>query len=197
MGKHVLPKHDQLGVIPPFVGEPTSGVCSPYRAEIADVVARFGVSKHRRDVLRGLLRYREELRKEGFEGFQWLDGGFLDRKAEEPKDVDLITFYRRKQGWSATTMVELADRRPELVDETFSTFMCDAYFIDLDDDDREFLARYIAYWVGVFSHQRVTGVRRGLVQVALGPDEDDGPAYGMLDTLDSLEETESQQEPKK
>ena len=196
MGAGGIPKHDHAGVIPPFLGEPTSANCSPYRATIADVVARFGTSKKRRDILRGLLRYRAELRAEGFDGFQWLDGGFLDQKAQEPNDVDVITFYRRKDGWDVAFLQALAERRGDLFSETFSTFACDAYFVDLDDDNRDLLVRQIAYWVGLFSHQRITAVRRGLVQVVLGPADEDEAACAMLQTLDDLDESAVGEEPK-
>lgn len=129
-------------------------------------------------------------------GFQWLDGGFLDRKAVEPKDVDVITFHLHENGLDPDGVNALAERRPELFGDelTLETFCCDAYFIDLDGEDKEFLIRYVTYWVGLFSHQRVTGVRRGLVQIPLGPNDDDGPACDMLQTLEALQESATSEE---
>jgi hypothetical protein len=71
---------------------------SPYKASFSEVVEKFATPAPRIEILRGLLKYRIELRNRGVSsGFQWLDGSFMEHKEvlllEPPKDVDVVTFF--------------------------------------------------------------------------------------------------------
>jgi hypothetical protein len=82
------------GILPPFMGltpgdDPSQ--MSPYEVNAEEVVKRFCTSGPRRQILKGWLDHRNELRAIGIaSGFQWLDGSFLEEK--EPKDLDIVSF---------------------------------------------------------------------------------------------------------
>ena len=151
---------------------------SPYKVSIADVVRRYATSEDRVRILTGLLDFRADLRAVGFsEGFQWLDGSFVEHieetRGRAPADVDIVTFAHRlpmpPEEWKRFVMV---DHR-YLFDpgETKKRYHCDAYFVDLTknaflivDDTR--------YWFGLFSHQRVTSLWKGMLSVPLQSDDD-------------------------
>ena len=56
--------------------------------------------------------------------------------------------------------------------KTKATFGCDAYFVSLDIPPHLLVADTM-YWHGLFSHQRVTSLWKGLIQVSLASDDDD------------------------
>lgn len=175
----MIPAFNISGVLPPFLGEdPTRRVeMSPYEVSIADVVRRYATSEERVEILTGLLELRAALRAAGFsEGFQWLDGSFVEHVEETrgraPADVDLVTFARRPEmpldEWKRFV---LSHRHLFDPGETRQRYRCDAYFVDLSkspflivDDTR--------YWFGLFSHQRVTSLWKGMLSVPLQSDDD-------------------------
>lgn len=156
---------------------------SPYLATVEELADSFCTSVERAEILNGFLSFREELRREGFvEGFQWIDGSFVENcervKGRPPGDVDVVSLLRRplahsgEQDWQqfvATRLVSLFDP-----DWTKAQFRCDAYFIDLDGNP-SVIAEMSAYWVGLFSHQRDTFRWKGMVQVPF----DNGDATAM------------------
>jgi hypothetical protein len=83
------------GILPPFTGVGPGddpALRSPYMADSIEVVARFGSSAGRRQILKGWLDQRSMLRGIGIvRGFQWLDGSFLEEK--DPKDLDVVCFF--------------------------------------------------------------------------------------------------------
>lgn len=69
---------------------------SPYEATSVELVSRFATSPARIGILTGLLAYRDALRAFGLhEGFQWIDGSFVERLDREPGDIDIVTFASR------------------------------------------------------------------------------------------------------
>src|SRR5690606_3212200 len=86
------------GVLPPVNPDnPTGPDRSPYQVSLVDLVLRFGTSPKRREILDGLLRFREQLHNLGLvTGFQWLDGSFLEEvellEQRPPHDIDVVTF---------------------------------------------------------------------------------------------------------
>ena len=81
--------------MPPFLGS-TPGAApslmSPYDVTASEIVARFGTTPGRREILRGWLDHRAAMRVIGIDkGFQWLDGSFVEDK--EPK-ISIWSFFR-------------------------------------------------------------------------------------------------------
>ncbi len=153
---------------------------SPYAVDALDVVIRFGVTYGRRQILNGWLDHRAALRNIGItEGFQWLDGSFLEEK--DPKDLDIVCFIRLPQ--SVSTEAEILGFWTEsfgLFDrsEVKATYSLDAFFVDLMGSP-EALVSLSRYFLQLFSHQRETFLWKGMIQVPL-EDSNDAQAREQL-----------------
>jgi hypothetical protein len=185
----MIPEFQPTGILPPFVG---SGPAlragrAPYLATISELVSRFGTSPERRRVLGGLLDYRRRLQRLGIvDGFQWIDGSFVEncelRNGRPPGDVDIVTFLRRPEGArDDDSWAEFVTRNDAELMELFdaslakSRFLCDAYVVELDMPSEAIVAN-THYWFGLFSHSRLGGEWKGLVQVGLFDPADDDAA---------------------
>lgn len=148
---------------------------SPYRVPMAEFVERFGSSKERIAILRGLIAYRTALAQSAIiSGFQWLDGSFLENKelleGAPPKDVDVVTFYLLPAGHSQS---DLMGAYPDLFDHEFvkKTYLVDEYTYQIGLELGRFDVRQISYWSSMWSHRR-TGLWKGFVQVDLSAAQD-------------------------
>lgn len=78
----MIPELNQSGVLPPFIPEqsPTDPAgMAPYRSSISEFIIRYAKSRERIDILKGLLSYRKKLKEIGVtDGFQWVDGSFVE-----------------------------------------------------------------------------------------------------------------------
>jgi hypothetical protein len=182
----LIPLFNQSGVLPPFVGvDPTIPAgCSPYQVKPVELVAAFATSGERNSLLRQLFQYRANLRSAGIaNGFQWLDGSFMENveivRGRPPKDIDLVTFAHRPQHaqtlaqWGAFISANVTLFQRPIGD-------LDAYYVDLNIPVEALVSR-TTYWAGLFSHQRVTALWKGLLQLDLA--EDDSAAISFLGTL--------------
>jgi hypothetical protein len=93
-----VPAFDGRGLIPPFIGsDPATGNRSPYKATMTEIAMTLGTTQHRRDLLKGLLAYREMLGQIGYvSGMQFVDGSFAEnvelREARDPNDIDVFSY---------------------------------------------------------------------------------------------------------
>ena len=181
-----IPYWDREKVIPPIrPGTPENEesqplLRSPYRATLVDFVQRFAVTGERITLIEGFLNYREALHQAGIdEGFQWIDGSFVEHVEERsydphtPNDIDVVTFCK------IPDPADPALRQLFLSSVTKQMFHVDAYGVRLDlplDSDTTSL---IAYWTGMWSHRRRDRLWKGYVEVDLDPAED-GPARQAL-----------------
>jgi hypothetical protein len=173
------------GVVPPFVGPHGPGGASqdmtPYSVSALEVALTLGSSERRREILRGWLGYRGQLRAAGVtHGFQWLDGSFVEDK--DPNDLDVVTFFRRPPNaqsdheigaWVAANM-HLFDRA-----RIKAQFSLDAFPVDLNGDP-ESLVGNSRYWLGLFSHRRGDNLWKGMLQVRLEDAADDAAALAAI-----------------
>ena len=133
---------------------------------------RFSTSPERRAILKGYLGYRAQLHRIGFaNGFQWIDGSFLENvetiECRVPQDIDIVSFVHTPGGLNLTEEdVQLFD--PAV---TKPRFHVDAYVIEMNQVTPRELASWSAYWYSVWSHRR-THVWKGFLQVELAPIED-------------------------
>lgn len=181
-----IPAWNSQGVLPPVdTNDPVSLERSPYVVSLVEVMRRFSTSTERKVILDGLLRYRAALHAAGLqEGFQWLDGSFLENKEARlgvaPGDIDVVTFFTLP---SNTTEQEVMRRAFSLFDlgrheDNKRLFHVDAYFQPLYvPSDRLVIGSN--YWGGMWSHQRDTFLWKGFLQVPLSSGED-GPAHTFL-----------------
>lgn len=182
-----IPAWNSLGLLPPIDPElPTSPKRSPYLVTLLDVVMRFSTSPERRSVLKGFLDYRAALHQIGIcEGFQWLDGSFLEDvetlEHRAPRDIDVVTFLHTPANFSPS---EAALR---ILDQTTAKqqFQVDAYIVELDEVSPGQLVAYSAYWYSMWSHRR-TQAWKGFLQISL-PATDDAQARQWLANFDVAE----------
>lgn len=168
-----IPEWNALGLLPPIDPElPISPQRSPYPVSLLDVVMRFSASPERRKILDGFLGYRAALHGLGLcEGFQWLDGSFLEDvemlERRAPQDIDVVTFVRTPANF-APVVADLA-----VVDHDHAKvqFHVDSYFVELDELTPDAVVAQSAYWYSVWSHRR-NQAWKGFLQVDLAATND-------------------------
>lgn len=177
----MIPSFNASGVLPPFSGSTPTDRASqaPYRTTMLAIAQRFGTSIERKAILNGLLDYRHELRARGLgNGFQWIDGSFIENvelnRGRPPADIDIVTVVRRPGGMSADDFGNFIDNNLDIIDPSIikRQYKVDGYFIDLDAD-AEIVALDAVYWSGLFSHQRVTSLWKGMLSVSLESDDEE------------------------
>ena len=186
-----LPAFTQSGVLPPYVGsDPTQpGGRSPYSASLTQLVTRLGTSPQRRGILRGDLDHRAGLIAAALVGFQWLDGSFAEdieaTQGRPPNDIDVVTFFARPSNlthqneWSAFVQANSSLLLPSNAKAHFKT---DPYFVDIGFGPT-YVIEQTAYWLSLFSHQRTTGIWKGMIQVGLDAQQDDANARQLLGNI--------------
>jgi hypothetical protein len=183
-----IPSFNHSGVLPPYVGaDPTivAGM-APYVATIDEMVARFNTSPSRATLLQGLLRYRRDLISVGLYGWQWLDGSFMEDvetlQSRSPSDIDVVTFVAPPASvTSAAQGQAFAVANAHLLNNTQTKplYGCDAYIVNLGLGPYSVVSQ-ARYWFGLFSHQRVSAVWKGMVEVALPVGDADAAARAVL-----------------
>jgi len=185
----MIPAWNSSAVLPPVrPGQPGhSPDRSPYSAPLSEVVQRFATSLDRIAILRGLLAYRNELARVGIiDGFQWLDGSFMENKElllnEPPSDVDVVTFFTLPAGIiDERTFVA---QNPDLFYPSQSKlrFHVDAYAMLIGNALEVYDIQQISYWYSMWSHRR-NGLWKGFVRVDISPKEDQ-IAKALLDQIE-------------
>ena len=172
-----------LNVLPPHLGDPTvPGDLSPYPCTAAELCDRFATSPERKTILDGFLRLREELFCLGIQGFQWLDGSFLEdietQECRDPEDIDVVTFVA--QPGDLTSLQSALTPRPQLWDRDMAkaTFRVDHFVIPLCSAP-EAVVENTRYWYGLFSHRRDC-TWKGMLRVELKAKADDDSARLVL-----------------
>lgn len=169
------------------VDDPVEGIRSPYTVSLVDLVERFGNTRRRRRLLRGLLDFRAELHKAGVvQGFQWVDGSFMENVEQNdgrpPNDIDLVTFFHVPQGYTNETLAQAFPYIFGSVDMK-EKFSVDAYFVALDQTTQESIIDSSVYWYSLWSHTR-GGIWKGYLQIDL-INSDDQQARLQLDQQDN------------
>ena len=172
-----LPAWNSMGILPPIKpGAPgTSPERSPYQINLSSFFDCFALTQERIDILSGLLSFRAELHKLGInQGFQWLDGSFLENietsEARPPNDIDVVTFYNMPSG---ETQQSLAQKNSSIFNLLYlkTTFAIDGYFFMLGNPIDVKEIKIITYWYSIWSHRR-NGLWKGFVQIDLDPSQD-------------------------
>lgn len=173
------------GILPPFIGPNGPGGAfgdmTPYLVKAEEVAVRFGTTANRRTILRNWLTFRADLRAAGFvNGFQWIDGSFVEDK--EPKDIDVISFtYRppiptdptQRANWIAA-ISPLFSRAP-----VKNKYNIDLFPIDLNGNP-ETLVDATRYYGALFSHRRGDNLWKGMLSVRLEDVADDQAALAAI-----------------
>ncbi len=173
----MIPQWTADGLIPPIQpNQPGHSLeRSPYLAELHEVVEYFAISPERRNILRGFLKYREQLYASGITvGFQWLDGSFVEHieilESRPPRDIDVVTFFQPPPG---ETQESLYNTNPDLFKPGYlkAQYQVDGYYQELGKVMNINDVGQVSYWYSMWSHRR-TGTWKGFVQVNLDPNED-------------------------
>ena len=174
-----------LNVLPPHVGDPAvPGNLSPYSCTTEELCRRFAASPARRTILDGFLRLRAELLGMGIQGFQWLDGSFVEdiaaQEGREPNDIDVLTFVISPSNLDDIGAVFTS--RPELFNraKTKLAFRVDHFVLPLCSNP-VVIVDNTRYWYGLFSHRRAPDrAWKGMLRVELTTSSDDEPARRAL-----------------
>lgn len=177
------------GVLPPYVGPLGPGdapqAMTPYVATAVELVTTFATTDHRKNLLQNWLDHRTAFRALGFiQGFQWIDGSFVEDKV--PQDLDVVTFSRRPARAAGVQALErLMRANPEqcIRGPVKRRYNLDAFFVDLDGS-KEVLVDATRYYAGLFSHRRGDDLWKGMVQVRFDDPADDVAASAALAALD-------------
>ncbi|MER3352774.1 MAG: hypothetical protein RLQ73_02290, partial [Hoeflea sp. D1-CHI-28] len=161
---------------------------SPYEVSVTEVVATLGSTQNRQDILRRWLSHRSLLRAAGIEqGFQWLDGSFLEQK--EPNDLDTVSFvYRPEYAIQLEDWTTFIAENRRLFDrgQVKQNFRLDALFIDLHGHP-ETIVEMTRYFMGLFSHRRGDDLWKGMLKVRLENAADDTEALAILGPAPAVE----------
>ena len=186
-----IPSFTTSGALPPFLGGNPAihATMSPYQTTLLKLVDRFATSIPRKEILSGYLAHRAALLNLGITGFQWLDGSFLEDiealEGRAPGDMDTVTFVWRpaslvndQAAWNAVVAANLPLFVPAQAKVQYRT---DPYFVETQHHPVAVIQQ-TAYWFGLFSHQRVTSLWKGMLMIPLDAAQDDGAALTLLAT---------------
>jgi hypothetical protein len=184
----MIPPFTISGVLPPYLGvgpgaSGSSGM-SPYVVSMDELAHRFCTNSHRVDLLRGLIAFRKALKSLGIvQGVQWIDGSFCEdiegTAGRSPNDIDLVTLFIRPAGLSdVAAWIAFVNANQTIFDRPHirATYGCDAYYVDAGMPIGSILPQ-LTYWYGLFTHQRVSLLWKGLLQVPLVSDDDAALAF--------------------
>jgi len=178
----MIPALNHSGVLPPFLpnlGPTASAAMAPYQTSLSELVMRFANTPARIEIMHGLLNYRKLLLDAGIiNGFQWIDGSYVENcehhRNRPPSDIDIVTFAERPAKfcddalWNTfvkNNILNLFNR-----DTIKRQYHCDAFYEDLGLPSKVIVSR-ASYWFGLFSHQRITYLWKGLLFISLQADD--------------------------
>jgi hypothetical protein len=175
----MIPAFSSSNVLPPFISSPANNRdISPYESSLIEFIDRFATSANRIKIIHGLLEYRVNMKTKGItNGFQWIDGSFVENveitRKRSPGDIDIVTFaFRPLHLMNSTDWNNFQGKCPDIFKSSLTkvNYLCDAYYIDLNANPL-LIVDYTRYWYGLFSHQKVTALWKGMVQIPLSEDE--------------------------
>lgn len=173
----MIPAFNVSGVLPPYCGaDPANpSQVSPYEVSMSEFADHFGTSTERIAILKGLLDYRARLLQAGItSGFQLIDGSYVEDcetiRKRAPADVDLVTFAHLPVLPKELNAFLVANRTLFDPQQAKAIYKCDAYFVDLGKDAR-LVVEDTMYWFGLFSHQRVSNLWKGMIRIPLLSDD--------------------------
>jgi hypothetical protein len=185
-----IPNFDHNDVLPPHLSDPRRpDELTPFPATSEEVCQRFATSPERITILRGWLNFRSELTELGItDGFQWLDGSFLENieasEGRSPNDLDVVTFFSVPPDMASSTLLTmLQGRLPEFFDRAAAKarFKLDHFGVHLNAPGPA-LVDNTRYWAGLFSHNR-NNVWKGMLRIELNTLLSDTEAGKLLSAI--------------
>ena len=107
----MIPPFSAQGVLPTKIS-PLTDDHSPFPCTLVEIVQRYGFSEHRRELLRGFIRFRARFYELGFSiGEHIVGGSFVDdcerRYGRPPADIDVLTVLAPSQQFPREVKLEL------------------------------------------------------------------------------------------
>lgn len=181
-----IPNFDHNNVLPPHLGNPTNRTdLSPYPCSILELCHKFSTSKHRIQILKNFVTFRQKMNSMNIvTGFQWLDGSFMENievsEGRAPQDLDVVTFF------GGLTIAEQTNFRvtfPEFSNPILAKniFLLDHYAVDYSYNP-DVTVEQTRYWLQLFTHNRL-GVWKGILRLSLNTPIDDQHALDYLNAL--------------
>jgi len=183
-----IPDFTADGLLPPYKGNPgNQAEISPYPATTLELCKRLSKTQHRREILKGFLKFRALLRKlQITEGFQWVDGSFVEeverRTTRPPKDIQVVTFCNYPALIDDPAFANDFDLLADLP-KLRSQFHVDHTVVKLDWSPND-LVKNTNYWSGRLSHHYDTGTWKGLLRIDLHTTSEDNAAMHHLTSLE-------------
>ena len=127
---------------------------------------------------------------DGKNGFQWLDGSFVENKESRPPDlspghpgdIDVMMFMRRPANFrNKADFQKLLAANRALFDRRSvkSRYHVDIFTVDMGRAT-DYVLRWARYYLMLFSHRRLDQVWKGLLEVRQEDDGDDAPLLARL-----------------
>jgi hypothetical protein len=184
-----IPALNSHGVLPPHQGNPADRVStSPYQATTLELCVKFSKTPARRAILKGYLGLRTLLHHlQITNGFQWVDGTFLEDgrhpKQKSPDHIQVVTFCHPSPLFAEPEFSDLVETLTSRK-ATRTQFQVDHMPVLLSWPT-ETVIDHTRHWCGLLSHQRETGVWKGLLRIDLNTIADDTAALQHLASLES------------
>src|SRR5258708_2379253 len=99
-----------------------------------EICSQFATSIRRKEILEGFLKLRKEFLDLGVQGFQWLNGSFLEavelQERRPPRDIDVVCFAANPADPVALHGL-IGSKKPELLDhdKVKATFSVDHFLV--------------------------------------------------------------------
>jgi hypothetical protein len=172
-----------LNVLPPHLGSPALAKdLSPYSCTVTELCDRFATSPVRKTILEGFLNFRRELQRLGIQGFQWLDGSFLEdietQEGRDPRDIDVVTFVSVPADPVVLNTMFIPQMGLWDPRRTKSDFFVDHYLVSLGSRP-DLIVKQTRYWYALFCHRR-DGQWKGMLELDLSNEADDDAARIVL-----------------
>jgi hypothetical protein len=158
---------------------------SPYHCTTLELCKVFANSKHRVEILKGLLAFREKITSHGIlKGFQWIDGSFTENieltENRPPNDLDLVTFF---EGINQELVEKIQTNFEAFLKPQVSKneYKLDHYPFDYTYKP-DVTVEYTRYWIQLFTHNR-KGIWKGILRLELNTPKIDKLALEYLEEL--------------
>jgi hypothetical protein len=159
---------------------------SPYRTSTLELCNTFGTTRTRREILRGLLKLRSALADlQLTDGWQWLDGRFLEKDRgshHEPELIQVVTFYKPSPLLEDPLFSEHMHRVNDY-ELSHRLFRVDHNYVNLDLELPDLISN-TRHYAALLSHQSETGLWKGMLQINLNTPQDDSMALKRLEEMD-------------
>lgn len=183
----MIPDFDHNNVIPPHLGNPALMTdLSPYSCNTLELCQKLATTKERVEILKGLILFRQKMTQNAIiDGFQWLDGSFIENieitEKRPPRDLDLVTFF------GGLSIEEQQAKREDFIEFFNPSLAKDNYKLDHYAVDYcyrpDVTVEMTRYWIQLFTHNRL-GVWKGILRLELNTTDIDKEALDFLNDIE-------------